>query len=151
MDYGLPVLKANEFTAVINIVGTWIGKPILDIKPRKSLTWDDIRYLQKTGVVQFGSHTWNLHKFKHGVITSERDVLNKDFKKFKVLFKNITGEDVNIMAWPYGWYNDLAIAVAMENGYRYLQTSEVGRYNGQDVQVPRIAMKKGMTIQDIMK
>lgn len=72
-DYAYPILKARKIPVVLAVVGKW-----LNVKPNqmvqfgddklarnKLLTWAEIKEMQDSGIVEIGSHSFDLH---HGVM-----------------------------------------------------------------------------------
>lgn len=158
----LPILKAFQFPAVLAIVGSWLeGGPDssisysadkaapppssdvqfgdMDVKRNLFLTWDQIREIAATGLVEIASHSYGAH---HGndanpqgnsepaVTTrrfdrvtgnyendaSERRNLEADTAKMSAKIKSETGKRPRVMVWPYGEHNELALSIAAKNG-----------------------------------
>jgi biofilm PGA synthesis lipoprotein PgaB len=159
-----PILKAFRFPAVLAVVGAWLEngpdssvsysadkaapKPLgdasvqfgdLKVKRDLFLTWDQIREIAASGLVEIASHSYAAH---HGTIAnpqgnSEPDVttrlfnpftgkyetdederrrLNSDSAKMARKIESETGMRPRVMVWPYGETNELAISVAAANG-----------------------------------
>ena len=150
IPYALPVLGKYNWHATINIVGAWVGKIIPDIKDRKALSWTQIRMLQDTGLVSFGCHSYDNHHFEtRGFTNTKSHDAKIDFEKFRKVFEARTGKTTNILAWPYGRYNDASYSAARDVGFRFILTSQHGLFEGKDTfHIPRMPMEKGNTIQE---
>jgi biofilm PGA synthesis lipoprotein PgaB len=159
-----PVLKAFRFPAVLAPVGSWMeGDPdaIVSYSPDKGtaaplqdgavqfgdlrvkrdvfLTWDQVREIAGSGLVEIASHSYGSH---HGtranpqgnsepdVTTrrfdpatgayesdeSKRRALEDDSARMARRIESETGKRPRIMVWPYGEHNELAISVAAATG-----------------------------------
>ena len=62
---GLPLVKAYNTPIVVSVIGKdteiWSGIPSADEK-NGHLTWNQIREMAETGLVEIANHTWDLHK-----------------------------------------------------------------------------------------
>jgi biofilm PGA synthesis lipoprotein PgaB len=109
------------------------------VKRNVFLTWDQIREIAASGLVEIASHTYDAH---HGTnanpqgnsepavttrrfdpVTgsyesdaSERRTLEADSAKMVAKIKSETGKRPRVMVWPYGEHNNLAISIAAANG-----------------------------------
>ncbi len=146
-DYAYPILKARKIPAVLAVVGKW-----LNVKPNqmvqfgddqlarnKLLTWAEIKEMQDSGIVEIGSHSFDLH---HGVMgnpqgnsepaattriydpktkTYESDSayekrITNDLKKNIETFKENGIRAPRVMVWPYGRYNLETVRIAKKLG-----------------------------------
>lgn len=86
-----------------------------------AMTWDQLRELKKTGLFDFQSHSYWHPNFKQDKerlksMAYERFV-EMQFKKSKeILEKELKGK-VDMLAWPFGIYDDRLIKKAVEAGY----------------------------------
>jgi biofilm PGA synthesis lipoprotein PgaB len=140
-----PVLRRYRAPAVLGLVGHWLepagGKvPYGDgwIERERLLSWEQLRQMQRSGLVEMGSHTYDLHHgisgnpqsnsmpavstrlFTPGVgYESEgayRARLRADLKSNADLLEHRLGRRPRVMVWPYGRYNHTASAVAASLG-----------------------------------
>lgn len=160
----LPILKAFRFPAVLALTGAWMeGDPdapvnytpdtLTDLRPSGGsvqfgdlkvkrnvfLTWDHVREIADSGLVEIASHSHDGH---HGTLAnpqgnSEPDVttrrfdpaaglyesdaskrrrLREDNEKMVQKIEREIGKRPRVMVWPYGEHNELAISVAAESG-----------------------------------
>lgn len=135
-----PLLKKNHYPATIALVGAWMDgqhKPGDIDKPL--LTWDQVKALQQSGLVEIASHSYDLH---HGIaanpqgntqaaaVTHQYDPVNARYetdqhyreriraellKSSEFIFQH-TGRRPRVMVWPYGEYNHLAVDVSIHAG-----------------------------------
>jgi peptidoglycan/xylan/chitin deacetylase (PgdA/CDA1 family) len=145
ITYAFPFLRAYGFKATINIIGEYVGSYITERGDRLTLSWDEYRYLSASGLVSLGSHTDRLHVFSHQGAAGVSDaVLLEDLQQFQNIFKQEMGTPSEIIAWPYGFYNERSIAVAGKAGFHYFLTSKTGYYHHTDnfTEIPRIPISK---------
>jgi len=134
--HAFPVLKLFNAPAVIAVVGSWLdvpsdGKVNFDGKliPRSEfLTWDEIKEMAGSGLVEVGSHTYDMH---HGTLSNPQGNMQpmatarrylpelKHYEEESVYRKRIiadlrrNNEEImkhglhspRVIAWPYGRYN----------------------------------------------
>jgi len=86
-----------------------------------AMTWDQLKEMKKTGLIDFESHTYWHPNFK-----KERRRLNADeyekfvkmqLRKSKEKLEKEFGGKVDMLAWPFGIYDDDLIQNAREAGY----------------------------------
>ena len=123
-----PVLKEMNVKANINIVVSYRGE-----QPgyNRHFTWDEAREMRNSGLIEFGSHTYNLHtsdiKKKEDESNDEyRDRIYEDFKKSRDLMIEELGFTPYVLAFPYGIFNSISQGVARELGFDMLLTVNPG-------------------------
>ncbi len=139
VDYVLPLLQQYRFKAHLNIIGKPVGSFMDFGGNRPLLSWDEYRYLQASDLVAFGCHSFNLHS-RGGVLTVAGDRLEQDLALFQETLLRETGSTTDILAWPYGIYNEKSVRIARNLGFRYLLTSIEGRLRvtGPFDEIPRL-------------
>lgn len=152
-----PLLKAFHFPAVLALVGSWLEVPAdqpvhygQQLAPRDLfVTWDQVREMHKSGLVEIASHTFNLH---HGILANPqgslepavitrlfdtaknqyeddqtyRDRLHQDLEANSSVIARETGRRPRVMVWPYGAYNGMAQDVARDIGMPITATLDEG-------------------------
>ena len=134
-----PVLEELGIKADINVVGSFTDKysHIVDRSVSYAcLTWDDIKTLAESGLIEIGSHTWDMHSLsprkgcarKHGesadaYVSAFRD----DIRKLNAALKENCGITPFVFAYPYGEVSPEAKSVLAEEGFRVLLTCEERR------------------------
>jgi len=140
-----PVLRHLHAPAVVALVGRWLeprsGLEAFgdgQIKREQLLSWDELRAMQRSGLVEVASHTWDLH---HGIPgnpqgnsmpatttrrwdpgagyegeTAYRRRLASDLERNSALLQRELGRRPRVVVWPYGRYNTTAAAVAAAAG-----------------------------------
>jgi len=149
LEHAYPVLQKHGFASTVNLVGAWVGTVIPDIKDRRALSWDDIKELRKSSLIEFGSHTNKLHHYKaRGVKNAKRDRVFRDLLNFqRAMIKN-TGRTTNIIAWPFGEYTEDAVAAGVGGGFEDFLTSDRGVYAVDDNHHPRFVVQQDVKDTD---
>ncbi|TCV93329.1 biofilm PGA synthesis lipoprotein PgaB [Luteibacter rhizovicinus] len=142
-----PLLRAYRYPAVAALVGAWIDMPDGKTMPYNGstcdrscfITWDQVKEIQSSGLVEFASHSYDLH---HGIdgnpqgsqppaaVTARYFADSKnyedeaaygariraDMKKSADEIEAQTGHRPRAIVWPYGAYNLVATKIAAEEG-----------------------------------
>lgn len=148
-DIVFPLLKLYNFPAVQAVVGSWMDVPAggkvpygsIPLPRDRFLSWEQVRTLDESPLVEIASHTYDLHKGVVGnpmgneqaaAVTSiwnprsgyeseaayiER--LRGDMARTQQRFQEQLGHSPRIMVWPYGAYSQAALNIAAEYGMDY--------------------------------
>lgn len=138
--YAFQIFQSYGFKATINIIGEHVNMVLQDAAARPMLSWDEYRYLASSGLISLGCHTDRLHNFRHrGVTGVSEETLLQDLKEFQERLIRELGTAPDIIAWPYGLYNEKSISIARRAGFRYILTSNEGLYKTPDesARIPR--------------
>lgn len=179
-DHAWPVLKMFRIPAVINVVGGWLeskGTVNLDGKelPRgRLLSWKALREMRESGLVEIGSHSFDLHRgiagnpqgnlqpagttrrYLAGQARYEDEAaylerIRDDLARNSALIRRHTGKAPRVMAWPYGRYNEATRDVAVRLGMPIGLTLDDGA-NRRDTPLwglRRILVEGGMKLWDL--
>jgi peptidoglycan/xylan/chitin deacetylase (PgdA/CDA1 family) len=86
-----------------------------------AMTWDQVKALKKTGLFDMQSHTYwhpNFNKEKKRLKPAEYEkFVDMQLKKAKEKLEKELGAGVDMLAWPFGLYNDELGKKAREAGY----------------------------------
>jgi len=86
-----------------------------------AMTWDQLRELKKTGLFDFQSHTYwhpNFKKERRKLGAAEFDKLvSSQLQKAKGKIEKELGVSVDLLAWPFGIYDDDLLRRAAAAGY----------------------------------
>ena len=150
-----PLLKLFNYPAVIALVGSWLDSATSvaygdQLLPRdRFVSWDEVREMQASGLVEVASHSHDLHR---GIIANpqgsripaaiarqydaaagsyETDAayrarIGADLKAGADLLQARTGRRPRIVVWPYGAYNQAGIEAAAQAGMRIAMNLEPG-------------------------
>ncbi|KAF0218663.1 MAG: polysaccharide [Geobacteraceae bacterium] len=93
-----------------------------------AMTWDQIRELKKTGLFDFQSHTFWHPNFKRDRKKMKPAEFEKSvdtqLTKSKARIEKELGVKVDMLAWPFGIYDDYLLKKAASSGYAATFTIE---------------------------
>ncbi|HUH60075.1 MAG TPA: poly-beta-1,6-N-acetyl-D-glucosamine N-deacetylase PgaB [Candidimonas sp.] len=143
-----PLLRAYQWPAVLAPVGKWADTPpgeSVDFGGRPTerdrfLTWDQIAEMSRSGLVEIGSHTDNLHfgimanpqgnlqpaaavrsydatTGKYETEAAYKARITNDVKQITAKIKRVTGKTPRVWVWPYGAASGTALKIVQDNGY----------------------------------
>lgn len=142
-----PLLKAFQYPAILAICGEWIDHPEhVDEKGipngEKYMSWAQIKEVSDSGLVEIGSHSYNLHQGilanpqgnkeplavtfvynkvsgKYDSIETVKHRIRADLEKSSKVIAQHTGKRPRVMVWPYGRFGDLDMEISREVGMPY--------------------------------
>lgn len=139
MYYGLPILEKYGVKVLFNVIGRFSENSSTngdDSNPNYShLTWEQVGELFRTGLVTFGSHTWNMHNYKPrfgiaqkwGESDSEyENALIEDAARLNDKYMEYTGARTEVFAYPFGKYSKEAREILENEGYKMFLTCNEG-------------------------
>ncbi|MDN5331925.1 MAG: hypothetical protein PWP45_1150 [Tepidanaerobacteraceae bacterium] len=110
--YAFPVLKKYGFKAVIFLIGKdVVGKGRWNVP---HLSEDQIKEMMESGLIEFGSHTFDAHyylKDRPAAIVMSENELQRDFEKIKSAFKEKGLMEPYAISYPYGKYDEEMLKV----------------------------------------
>ncbi|WP_232001371.1 poly-beta-1,6-N-acetyl-D-glucosamine N-deacetylase PgaB [Neisseria canis] len=141
-----PVLKAYNYPAMYALVTSWMETPANGYiaygkkkLPRKAfITWEQVREMQKSGLIEIASHTHDLHrsnfgnpfgsefaaalpgKYENGRYETPEEYrkrIAQDLRLSADIIEKHTGKRPNALVWPYGQYNQEATEIARKEGF----------------------------------
>ncbi|GJL43623.1 TPA: poly-beta-1,6-N-acetyl-D-glucosamine N-deacetylase PgaB [Enterobacter chengduensis] len=165
-----PLLQAWNVPALWAPVGSWVDTPADQkvnfgglMTPRdRFATWDMVRELGQSPLIEIGSHTWASHygipanpqgsrepaianrfydnatgRYETDPQFSQR--IGDDVRKVTEKIAQVTGKAPRAWVWPYGAANGTSLAIARRQGYQLAFTLEDGLGNVQDLgNIPRL-------------
>ncbi|MEP8907858.1 poly-beta-1,6-N-acetyl-D-glucosamine N-deacetylase PgaB [Enterobacter roggenkampii] len=165
-----PLLQAWNVPALWAPVGSWVDTPENQkvnfgglMTPRdRFATWDMVRELSRSPLIEIGSHTWASH---YGIVANpqgsrEPAIANRfydkttgryetdrqfsqrigdDVRKVTEKITQVTGKTPRAWVWPYGAASGTSLAIARQQGYQLAFTLEDGLGNVQELgNIPRL-------------
>lgn len=136
-----PVLRMFRIPAVVNVIGSWLeAKDRIEFDGRSHprsivIDWKQLREMVDSGLVEVGSHSWDLHRGLQGnpqgneepagttrrylpaekryeTEASYRRRVQADLERNSDLIRRRFGRAPRVIAWPYGRYNAVTRDVA---------------------------------------
>jgi poly-beta-1,6-N-acetyl-D-glucosamine N-deacetylase len=136
----LPLLKKHHYPATLALVGNWMdGKEKHDYPEKRLLSWEQVRAIKKSGLVEIASHSYDLHHnvtanpqgdFRPAAVTHRYDPATASYESddqfrsrinlalqqsAEFIFQHI-GLWPRVLVWPYGEYNNIAVDAARQYG-----------------------------------
>lgn len=137
--YVLPLLKKYGDRIVLSVIGK--NADDFSLYPGKSIdyahsTWDQLREMRDTGLVELQNHTYDLHGYTRSRIgcrqgPGESDAayerrLTEDVERLQERMEEMVGEAPVAFAYPYGAYSSLTDDILYELGFRATLTCDFG-------------------------
>jgi peptidoglycan/xylan/chitin deacetylase (PgdA/CDA1 family) len=111
----LPLVKKYKVPVTIFIYPSAISNA------KYAMTWDQLRELKKSGLIEFQSHTYwhpNFKKDRRKMKPSEFEKsVDIQLNKSKARIERELGGKVDMLAWPFGIYDDYLMKKASRAGY----------------------------------
>ena len=157
-EYAYPVLKKYDFPAVVFPIIS--SMPGLERQPVYSdrLSFADMAELNNSSpVINFGSHSYNLHYFKEdqpAIYQQENECcddyncrIRRDLRLSRDLLEDQLDKRDNLasLAWPYGYYTERAEEIAIDLGYELIFKLGDRPYYPEEeiVSIPRYGVTSG--------
>ncbi|MBK7249637.1 MAG: poly-beta-1,6-N-acetyl-D-glucosamine N-deacetylase PgaB [Gammaproteobacteria bacterium] len=146
--HAFPILRAHHAPAVVALVGSWLDtvSDTVDFDGRRVpradlMSWDEIRDLSRSGLVEFASHSYGMHA---GVVANPqgnheplaiarrwlpeagryesesayRKRIAADLRRSSDLLQRHLGRRPRIIVWPYGRHNAATRSIAARLGMK---------------------------------
>jgi peptidoglycan/xylan/chitin deacetylase (PgdA/CDA1 family) len=111
----LPIIRKYRFPVTIFTYPSAISNA------KYAMTWDQLRELKKSGLFDIQSHTYwhpNFKREKKKLAPAEFEkVVTTQLQKSKAKLEKELGGRVDLLAWPFGIYDDYLLKKAAESGY----------------------------------
>lgn len=152
--YMLPVVKKYRVPVTLFLYPSAISNASY------AMTWDQLRELKKTGLFDFQGHTYwhpNFKKDKKKMSPAEFEKsVDMQLTKSKAKLEKELGVQVDMLAWPFGIYDDWLISKAKAAGYIATFTIEAHHATASDnvMKLPRyllINSDKGKAFERIVE
>jgi len=118
----LPVIRKYRYPVTVFVYPSAISNA------KYAMTWAQLRELKKSGMFDLQSHTYWHPNFKREKKKLKPEAYEKlvetQFNKAKAKIESETGGSVDMLAWPFGIYDDHLLKKAAEAGYSATFTIE---------------------------
>jgi peptidoglycan/xylan/chitin deacetylase (PgdA/CDA1 family) len=134
-----PLLKEYNMKIVLSIIGKSVDEfsKVCDENINYShITWDEVKEMQQSGLVEIQNHSYNLHKIsseRYGCSQSANEtpehyeeLIEKDINMLQEKIMTVTGIRPNSFTYPYGRYNDKLEQIIKNMGYKATITCKFG-------------------------
>ena len=169
-----PLLKLYGIPCMLSVETLWPDKKDPDIRA-PLMTWDQLKEVAQSGLVEIATHTHNLH---HGVMCNPQGntswaavtrIYDPDTKAYETeevyrervhddlalsikILKEKLGVDARAVAWPYGHQNTIALDEAKALGLQAAFTIEDRFGDVREIyDMPRYIVGKNPTILQFIK
>ncbi|WP_414043648.1 intercellular adhesin biosynthesis polysaccharide N-deacetylase [Macrococcus sp. EM39E] len=117
-DNAFNILKKYNVSATIFIIAGHVGEE--NFQNLELMNWDELNVLKNSGLIEFGSHTYDLHeleldKAKFTEVSDE--VFKLDLIKSREEIKKHMDIDINTFAFPYGKAEDRDRKIVKSAGF----------------------------------
>lgn len=168
----LPILKAYGWPALLAPVGVWMDTPAdkpVDFggSPEardRFLTWDQIREISQSGLVEITAHTdashygalanpqgntepaaairaYNAQTRQYETEAEFNARMGRDVAAITAKIRRVTGHAPRVWVWPYGAEGGSTLRIAGEHGYQLALTLEDGAGRlGRLMSTPRLLL-----------
>ncbi len=128
--YVYPLLQKYNMKIVLSIIGksTDDFSKVIDNNLYAHLTWDHLKEMEQSELVEIQNHTYNLHKIKSGrcgcgqlyneTMYDYEDLIKEDVEKFEERIGLMDIALPNTFTYPYGKYNDNTEEILKKLGYK---------------------------------
>lgn len=129
-SYAVPILQENGMKGVISIVGSYTER--YSENPDRHLnysylTWEDIRELNESGIIEIGNHTYDMHgqnerkgcKKKKGESKADyKAALTADIGRLQKDLADKSGVNCTIFTYPFGAISNDSVDIIRDMGFR---------------------------------
>ena len=175
-----PLLKAYNWPALWAPVGIWLDwpadKPVdfggLPTERKRFATWEMVRALKDSPLVNIGAHTWDSHYgsqanpqgsnkpavahrlYDPKTRTYESEAafnqrVEADVTKITNKITQVTGKPPVAWVWPYGASSGTTLSILRKHGYQMAFTLQVGLASVDDLSnIPRVLISGNPTIDE---
>lgn len=146
-EYAYPVMRSTGMKATIAVIASKVHMASVHDTSSVSLTWDEIYEMVSSGIVEIGSHTFNLHNPQYagniapdginGVMrllgesqSAYRLRVGSDLQTSIQLIKQYSGQQkVLYFSYPFGAYDSWMQTLLKENGILFSTLTKPGQAN----------------------
>jgi peptidoglycan/xylan/chitin deacetylase (PgdA/CDA1 family) len=136
----LPVIRKYGYPVTVFVYPSAISNA------KYAMTWDQLRELKKTGLFDIQSHTYWHPNFKKDRKKLSgpafEQLVMTQLQKSKARLQKELGGNIDMLAWPFGIYDDYLLGKAREAGYVATFTIERHHASSGDsvMKLPRYLM-----------
>ena len=134
-----PLLKEYNMKIVLSIIGKSVDEfsKVKDENIEYShITWDEVKEMQESGLVEMQNHSYGLHKITKvrygcGQMANEtqehyEEFISNDLNMLQEKLMEVTGSCPTTFTYPYGKYNDNLENIIRKLGFKATVTCKFG-------------------------
>jgi peptidoglycan/xylan/chitin deacetylase (PgdA/CDA1 family) len=134
-----PLLKKYDMKIVLSIVGKSVDdfSRVNDTNISYAhVTWDEVKEMKESGLVEIQNHTYNLHKICNGrygcypkaneTLSHYEQLLTEDTLTLQEKINTTIGVAPNTLTYPYGKYSDETDKIVRNKGFKATLTASYG-------------------------
>ncbi len=170
-----PLLKIYKIPAILAVVPAWIDKGELSEYKKKFMSWEQIKEVSDSGLVNVASHSSDMHKsvLSHPLGSTSAAFISRiydpaaakyetDDEYWRRISEDISGSFNTLkernarvpdsIVWPYGRYNGATVEAAKKAGFKMMFTLDSGLANINRLDaIPRYMLMGNPTATDFAK
>lgn len=137
--YAYPLLKKYNCKAVISPIAYYselYSQNGEENEQYTHCTWDQIREMDESGLVEIGNHTYNMHSYgkgRNGIgrmcgesIENYQTAIKTDIEQAQSIIEKNTDIKCEIFAYPFGIWCDSSLEVLKDMNFKAVLTVESG-------------------------
>lgn len=152
-----PLLKKYNIPVILNVIGKYS-----DDNNGFHMTWNQIKEVESSGLVELGSHSYDLHEYGNGRYAMKRfkkedDITYINRIKQDLIINNNRIESLNgikpvSFAYPLGYSNDILKKTIKEIGFLASFSCKETLYNGSSLyDIPRFNRDGRLSTMEMFK
>lgn len=152
-ENAFPILKEANIPFTLFVIAGHVGSE--DFSNLEMATWDELREMNKSGLADFGSHTFDMHRFEDEtpvfLIPEQAEAFKEDLKKSVEKIEAELDVTVKSFAYPYGDTNKLVTRLVKEQGLEagYILAPQVIRPYDDNYHINRVIVNQ-TTFDDVL-
>lgn len=152
-ENAFPILKEAVIPFTMFIIAGHVGNK--DFSNLEMASWDELRDMKESGLADFGSHTYDMHRFEDEtpvfLVPEQSAAFVKDLEQSVEKIESELDVTVKSFAYPYGNANELITRLIKEQGLEagYILAPQVIRPNDDNFLLNRIIVNQ-TTFDDVL-
>lgn len=152
-DNAFPILKEANVPFTMFVIAGQVGNK--DFSNLEMATWDQLREMRDSGLADFGSHTYDMHRFEGDtpvfLIPEQADAFREDLKKSVETIESELDVTIKSFAYPYGDTNEPVARILKEQGLEagHILAPQVIRPDDDNYWINRIIVNQ-TTFEDVL-
>ncbi|HSI66005.1 MAG TPA: polysaccharide deacetylase family protein [Planococcus sp. (in: firmicutes)] len=152
-ENAFPILKEANVPFTMFVIAGHVGAK--DFSNLEMASWDELREMKNSGLAEFGSHTYDMHRFEDEtpvfLLPEQSEAFKKDLEKSIQKIETELDITVKSFAYPYGNSNELVTTLVEAQGLEagYILAPQTIRPNDDTFLLNRIIVNQ-TTFEDVL-